>query len=195
NRTVLAYGLCLLTGFTLFSFYLKFQIYGSRLLLPLFILWVPIIIIVLAKKHRLIINLVVFCIILYSFRWTFGNSIRSINQDSYNNFINREQSYFANRPTVYPVYVNITEKIVNSGCKSVGIQLGGEWEYPLWVFLANREWVGRIEHVNVTNPTAMLENKKFIPCAVLSTTPDMKINLKNFVETKFGGFHLYIQNK
>ncbi len=62
-------------------------------------------------------------------------------------------------------------------CAQVGLLLGGDdWEYPLWPLLKGINPAVRIEHVNVTNSSAVL-SKPFAPCYVISTvrTDDQRI--------------------
>jgi hypothetical protein len=169
NRQLQVFMTCLLAGFIIFSYYLKFQEYGSRLMLPLFVLWAPGIILVWAAKPGRLMNIIVAGLLLFSFNWTFGNTLRGINQDSLARIENREQLYFANNPDLYPIFVGIADKLENSECRDLGLNLGeNTWEYPIWVLLANRNWQGRIEHVDVHNPSVALADEKFIPCAVIS---------------------------
>ena len=175
QRQVLVYGLCLILGFVGFSFYLKFQDFGSRLLLPLFVLWTPAIVLILAAGSERLMKIAVIGILLLSFGWTFGNILRPISLDALTAPKNREALYFANNPDLYPIYAGIADRIVSSNCHAIGLSLGeNTWEYPIWILLSNRKWQGRIEHVSVNNPTAALTDKKFIPCAVISDNSNGK---------------------
>lgn len=49
SRDLMSYGIVLIAAFLLFVFYLKYQPWGSRLHLPLFVLWSPVIAIVLSR--------------------------------------------------------------------------------------------------------------------------------------------------
>jgi hypothetical protein len=58
----------LIGGFLLFCFYLKWQPWGSRLHLPLFVLWAPFVAVVLSKaRYQYSINsIAVFCLIVHA---------------------------------------------------------------------------------------------------------------------------------
>jgi hypothetical protein len=64
-------------------------------------------------------------------------------------------------------YERLRDLLVATGCDHVGI---GNWvvfEYPLWVALDEAGWTGRIEHVDVDNPTAGLATDGVEPCATV----------------------------
>ena len=195
QKYVVIYEFCLIAGFLIFCFYLKFQEWGSRLLTPLFILWAPIIILFLAVKKERLLKFLIASILICSFYWTFGNSIRGINEASLSLTTDRERVYFTNVPDLYPVYAEITNKIKNSNCLAVGLNIGEDtWEYPFWVLLQNRGWHGRIEHVNTVNATSILEDRNYKPCMVISDSSIGKMNYPLYKETMIGSYYLLEQN-
>ena len=165
------YTINLVFSFLLFSYYLKFQVSGNRLLLPLFIIWAPINILILSGINEKIVKVCIIGILLFSFYWTFGNVTRGINHNALEAAENREQIYFANDPDQYLGYGEIADEIKAGNCQEIGLNISEDTsEYPLWVMLADRNWHGRIEHINVTNLTSALEDKTFIPCAIVSSS-------------------------
>jgi hypothetical protein len=188
---VMFLGLNLVFSFLLFSYYLKFQLSGNRLLLPLFVLWAPVNILILWEVDERIAKFCIVGILLCSFYWTFGNSTRGINQDALSETKNREQVYFVNDPSQYLGYAEISDSIKSSDCLAIGLDISEDTsEYPLWVMLADRNWRGRIEHVNVSNPTSAMEDKKFMPCAIVSDNTDGQKNLLQFEKSKIKYFYL-----
>jgi len=162
-------------GFLFFSYYLKFQEWGNRLLLPVFLLWSPVIILALFARHERILKFLVVGALLFSFTFTFGNSLRGINYEALANLKDREKNYFANNQALYPKYAELSDKIIMSDCHALGLSLGeNTWEYPFWVLLSNRKWQGRIEHVNIGNPSSTLQDKNFVPCAIISDNSNGK---------------------
>ncbi len=175
NTGVILYGFCLIVGFLSFSYYLKFQEWGNRLLLPMFLLWSPVIILALFARYERVLKFLIVGVLLFSFTFTFGNSIRGINYEALPTVKEREKSYFANNQALYPIYAELSDKIIKSDCHALGLSLGeNTWEYPFWVLLANRKWQGRIEHVNIGNPSSTLQDKNFVPCVVISDNSNGK---------------------
>lgn len=65
------------------------------------------------------------------------------------------------------------------------------WEYPLWVLLQqNNQKIVKIQHINVTNISAILEKedfyKDFEPCGIISMETK-KSQQKKFQEINFKG--------
>lgn len=74
--------------------------------------------------------------------------------------------YFVNRSEIYESYSKIAEAVNDKGYENIGLIIGGDvYEYPLTVML---DGYNRIEHVNVTNQTAMYEDESFIPDVIIS---------------------------
>jgi hypothetical protein len=191
HPNVMILGINLVFSFLLFSYYLKFQIGGSRLLLPMFVLWAPVNILILGAINERVVKICVVGILICSFHWTFGNISRGINQESLSKAKNREQIYFVNNPSQYLGYSEISDRIKSSGCQAIGLSIGEDTsEYPLWIMLADRKWHGRIEHVNVANPTSILEDKDFLPCVIISDNPDVKVTYQGLNRTKIDYFYL-----
>jgi hypothetical protein len=66
----------------------------------------------------------------------------------------------------------------------MGMELAsGYWEYPLWNMLVDANHPERkLEHVNVTNQSAVFEGQGGLPCAIL-----MVNNLEKINEIKYMG--------
>ena len=57
---------------------------------------------------------------------------------------------------------------MRSGCDRVGIANWILLEYPIWAGLEHAGWDGHIEHIDVQNPSNVLERRDYEPCALLA---------------------------
>jgi 4-amino-4-deoxy-L-arabinose transferase-like glycosyltransferase len=185
---ILTYIINVFFGFLLFSIILKWNPWGNRLLLPLFILFTPIVGIgffkIKSNKLYLYISII---IIFISLPYLLMNQTRpllmNIEKGLESKFIikpppflknSRKELYFTYYPKLYEPYKKITDKIKESNCKIIGIDAsktleGGTWEYPFWVMTKdeNRGLYAKIFYFNVKNISNEILKNKFIekPCA------------------------------
>ena len=175
NRLTKFYMLALTVGFVGFSFYLMWESAGSRLQLPLLVLWSAAIAIVLfpANTPRLLF-LIPVAIALFSLIWTFDNKMRPITSEAPYSTLTSATT----RADLYPTfplsttdYRKMTDLILNSGCSKIGLSIGENTsEYPLWVRLQENHFQGIISHINVNNPSRIYSLPNFQPCAVIAET-------------------------
>ncbi len=197
HMETIGFLVCLVLAFLLFSFYLKFQIWGSRLQLPMFILWTPIIVKLFSQKSEKFFIVVTLFVFLISLFWTFGNVSRRINPAILKVRSNRELAYFNNQLKLFPVYTAITQQISSSNCKNVGLSFSDDtWEYPIWVLLRDKGWSGRIEHINVSNPSSKLMDQNFQACAVIvHLNDDKKLDSSSSYDRfQYGAYSLFLNN-
>ena len=168
DRLAKLYTVTLVGCFLLFSGYLKFQIWGNRLELPLLVLWAPAIGAVLLDRMGLGAGLVPLAVLLLGFNWT-ANS-----QDAapgYGIGATRTQ-YYAGQSIhpQFPAYEDFAGAIQADACSEVGLSFAGDNvpEYPVWAMLQERGFRGRIEHVDVQNSTRRWADPDFRPCAVIA---------------------------
>jgi hypothetical protein len=169
------YGLCLIAAFTIFCAYLRWQPWHSRLHLPLFVLWAPLVSVMLTENlpRRPLVVIGLF-LILYAGYWMASNISRPLSSSEYWH-LPRVQQYFQNRPDLYEDYERLAETVVSTNCRSIGlITKGGSWEYPVWALLKERAYESRIEHLYVANESAAILNQPFEPC--LLVTIDMSFS-------------------
>ncbi|MBI4843166.1 MAG: hypothetical protein HY809_02425 [Nitrospirae bacterium] len=209
---VKGYFIVLIISFMFFTFLIKWQPWLSRLHLPLFVLWSPLIAVVLADFHgKKTAAFVTAALALSALLWVFFNSSRplifSVDKDeadrngktvlSSRNIWNAERSdqfFLFNIPEHRALYLAVTDILKTRGCSDVGLALtGNNLEYPFWVLLQkeNNSKV-RIKHVDIVNVSSAIPEKHpfddFIPCAVISTVHEGKEKLTA------GGIE-YIRNK
>jgi len=194
GREVRLYSLGLIAAFLLFSLYLKWQPFNSRLQLPGFVLWSPVSGVVLAGLQRKwAASAVVSILLVGTLPWLFFNRARPLAAPQ--NIFNtpRAAQYFRGR---YSPYSRAVQLLPDPQCKQIGLYLDlDSWEYPFWVLLYQR--LGRdvrIEAVNVENISARkyADLPAFTPCAVLAinslAVDDFRVNGRAYLiysRTKF----------
>ena len=185
-----------MAGFLLFSLILKHQVWGSRLLLPSFILWSPAIVVIIPQVNSLAVKAVVVIAWIISLLWVFGNVSRPIDlQEISQGVLDREVVYFANGKGVAVAAQQMVDEIIISECQNVGLKIGDDsWEYPIWMLLNNRHWEGLIQHVLVTNPSSILEDRSFDPCAIITDDPVLVKSTPEFSMTNFVPYYLLEKN-
>ncbi|MEH2425335.1 MAG: hypothetical protein V7K48_31860 [Nostoc sp.] len=190
---IFAYLIITISTFLIFCYLVKWQAWNSRLHLPFFVLISPFLGVVLSKlqKQKIAIFIVTF-LLISSLTWVFFNRYRPII-DSNNIFqTSRIEQYFSNRPYLQVTYTGAVEFLNSKKCSNIGLSMGNDpWEYPLWVLLQqNNQKLAKIQHVNVTNISAILEKensyKDFDPCAIISMETK-KSKQKKSLEMNFKG--------
>jgi hypothetical protein len=148
---------------------IKWQIWNSRLHLPLFVLATPLIGVCLGRRRRLAFFwATAFCVLalpsLVAIQPRPLVGRRSVVATP------RMAQVFRNEPQIQPVYEAAVELLGEMRCQRVGLVLGGnDWEYPFWPLLRVRFGTDlRIWHVLVTNASARVAAPEFgLPCALL----------------------------
>ena len=153
------YALCLVAAFVLFCAKLKWQPWGSRLQLPLFVLGAPLIAVTISALGPRIARVATAFILVACLPWVFFNETRSLLQrPTRKAFWNteeptvfntsREDQYFRNRRHMAEPYRAAVAKVAATGCRNIGLVLGmDDWEYPLWVLLgASQDGRVRLAH-------------------------------------------------
>ncbi|HOQ98419.1 MAG TPA: glycosyltransferase family 39 protein [Anaerolineae bacterium] len=171
TRGLLAYAMTMVTAFMLFCFILKWQPWGSRLQLPLFVLWSPVIAIALleAMDHRLV-GAIAAVLLLLALRPVVPTAARSLLRGERLGLASMQQ-YSAAWPDLMGPYGDAVTFIASLGeCPRIGLLLEGNnsCEYPFWVLLKARNPTVQIEHVGVTNVSAALA-RPIAPCIIVST--------------------------
>jgi hypothetical protein len=190
---IFAYLIATISTFLIFCYLVKWQVWNSRLHLPLFVLMSPFVGVVLSKlKNKKIAIFIVTFLLISSLPWVFYNRYRPII-DSNNIFQTpRIEQYFSNRPFLKGTYTGAVEFLNSKKCSNIGLSMGNDpWEYPLWVLLQqNNQKVVKIQHINVTNISASLEKEAYFqdfePCGIISMETK-KSKQKKSLEINFKG--------
>ncbi len=161
DSLVFTYGLCLLIGFLLFCFCLKWQPWHSRLHLPLFVLAAPLVAVVLGKDSAgRFVKITACMLILLSSVWVFRNWSRPVLARK--NVFNtpRLEQRFVNMPHLMKPYSLAVRQLVEGGYETVGLVIGSDdWEYPLYPMLKAAGKRPEIHHTQVRNASERLEDK------------------------------------
>jgi 4-amino-4-deoxy-L-arabinose transferase-like glycosyltransferase len=168
-------------GFVIFCFVLKWQPWSSRLQLPLFILWSPVIGMVLSRQDRgKYVNAIVILLLLASIPYIIKNESRPLISNRHQLSImksDRLDQYFYNYPELKGSYYASVRQALDHECNSIGLQLGSDdWEYPIWIIAQEiKNKLPRIEHVQVNNVSAKIPLTQFTPCSVLRSDADKRL--------------------
>jgi 4-amino-4-deoxy-L-arabinose transferase-like glycosyltransferase len=187
------YALALVLGFILLNLVLRWQVWGSHLQLPLFVLWMPIIALALARVRQFDLPLIAGLLaVALSFLWIYNNELRPLSSLISGDAPTRDEQYFSSTQVGYSDYDSVAGLIVDAKCDRVGLRISSlALEYPLWVLLSRKGFDGVVEHIDVVNESSVFENSTFVPCAVVSDgfSPAHAVTM---TEHSFGIFRLYL---
>lgn len=170
----LQYILALSIAFMCFCLYLKWQPWHCRLLLPLVILWSPIISMSIVDfLNPQIAKSIPIISVVFAIPFLLFNSSRPIlNIGSTKSILitDRISQYFNNYASLMPKYFDIARHIRSKNCSNIALETGEfSWEYPLWVLLQQEfEQRVNIEHVNVHNRSKEIPLKYSNHCELVS---------------------------
>jgi Dolichyl-phosphate-mannose-protein mannosyltransferase len=177
-----AYATVLVTAFLIFCLYLTWQPWGSRLQLPLFVLWSPIISLVLLRRtnYKIALSLTVL-LITASTVFVFRNEIRPLVGVGPNSTVlntSRIDRLLLRHTSVREHYLRLVHPVETLRCSEMGLLIGqNDLEYPFWLLLQKTSIQRlRIQHVYVTNisadKSAVSPSANFSPCAVILVDAD-----------------------
>jgi hypothetical protein len=176
---LILYAAAIVTGFSLFSLYIRWQPWHSRLHLPLFVLWSPLVAVIVGSRRR-IAGMLAVILLLLSVSPVVDNHLRPLFGSDSVISRSRQHQYFRNQPDLRQPYVTSIRKLQEARCQNVGLWMEEFPEYQLWV-LARRyggDAPTRIEHVSVVNESAsaaLPRRASFDPCALLVITAQPSI--------------------
>lgn len=172
------YSLAVIASFLLFCVLLKWQLFHSRLQLPLFLLGVPVVALAVEKlRPRFFIPFLIIFLVLSSVPPLFCNERHPlIGQKNVFNMPRTEQ-YFSYRKFMALPYVVAVKYAVSHPASDVGLLLGGDdWEYPLWILLKKNKPDLKVRHIGVNNVSRKLagenDNNVSIIISELADPPD-----------------------
>jgi hypothetical protein len=156
RRPVSFFAAALVGGFLLFSFYLRWQPWHCRLLLPLLALAQAPIALLLEREVKpraaIAVALALLVLAVPPIVWSLGRPMTgkaSIFDTS------RTALYFTSAPGAGSVYQRLAAGVAARKANDIGFVMGvNDYEYPLWVLLRQRNPRARIEHVEVANVSA-----------------------------------------
>ncbi len=195
NHFLVIYLLTTISSFLLFCLIIKWQIFHSRLHLPFFVLFCPIIGITFSSllKPR-ISQYLILLVLMMAIPYLGLNELRPFigSRSIFTN--DRISLYFAARIPLKEDYLGVANLLHQQRCENIGIiQRPDSWEYPLWVAI-NKEAkkVVEVRNVNVENPSNIAQNSEyqsFDPCAIirmgLKTVPQLTVNNQTYINSKW----------
>jgi hypothetical protein len=188
------YAVALVVAFVAFCTYLKWQPWGSRLHLPLFVAGSPIVALCVGRLRRAnLASLIGAVLLLAATPWVFFNesrplieSIRPMNFTGVVQTANdgtlldtaRIDLYFWNRRELIGPYKAAVKHIKDGGCGNVGLALGDDdYEYPLWVLQGSHGKIGpALTHVVQSNGR-LHGAQEMPPCAVIVVGAPLLVSL------------------
>lgn len=167
-------------GFLLFSLYLKWQPWHSRLLAPLMILASASVGLFLERmRSRLIQLAIAAALILAMLPALLINPYRPLVFRRPVYTMPREQRYFTEDPRITRGYIGAADYLASRDCSNVAFWFRGDgFEYQMWALLRNRFPGGfKVRHVFIGNPSRRLGAERFTPCAIVYVHPDVPLAL------------------
>lgn len=188
RRYIYGAAFSIVFGYVLFSLLLKWQIWGSRLQMPLFMLGACLVAVFIARVlPRAAILTAVLCFTA-ALSFLFYSAPRRILSDKNEFVLNepRPTKYFKNLPDLEPLYTEAANFIRQQPAmpEEIGIYIEyNEFEYPLWVLL-KKDFAKKpfLRHVGVTNVSSKLAGTRPMPEFIISTRPEMTIENVEFKE-------------
>jgi hypothetical protein len=172
--TPVAYGLAIVVAFLVFCFVFKWQIFGVRYHLPLFVLAAPLAGLVLGKLAWPGASVLVGAILIVaSWPWLFQIDSRPLipsPRSTIGSILTtpRQDLYFANGRYLEAPYVGLVGRIRGTGCRAIGLSLSGNSaEYPLWVLFGAPSAELKIGWIVGGTASARFVDPTFEPCAVI----------------------------
>jgi hypothetical protein len=196
NKTEMIIVIVLVAQILLFTGYLKWQPWHTRLHIPIFILSIiPIMLACQKTKWFKGMVWVSIPLLLYSFMFYFVyNNLRPIqNNPIYTKNLriddNRFKKYFANQPQLYTEYKIVLEELYGANPKTVGLKMM-DWEYPLF----NAYYYDHLQLVaiDVNNNTGILKQENKSVDLIISTSNSPEIMYNGIKYSNQNSNHLYI---
>jgi hypothetical protein len=181
-RAVAIYSLCVPVGLLLIASYLKWAPWIARYHLPSFMLWSPVVGLMLATFLNRKANVVAVVLLVAAIPWVLLNQTRPllgqygprgvINTDKSIVNMDRAAGYFINFPESEEDYRGAAEFVRARGCSQIGLDMrSNDFEYQLWPMLKSKADENvRIEHVNTPDYVHALSRRflDFRPCAIIA---------------------------
>ena len=163
-------GLACATAFLLFCFYLRWQPFQARMLLPLFVLTAPMAGVALEGLRCTVLQIGVCVFLLSGARLPLlQNWIRPLVGPESVFRTTREQQYFADMTHWHnrQQYLDTVAAIRQSNCYTIGIDANrNSLEYPLQALLLRADKRYRFVHTGVHNASAKYAKVGITPCVV-----------------------------
>jgi hypothetical protein len=197
-RLTIWYAILIIADFLVFSALYKWQIWGSRLQLPIFVAWAPVIGVALdGDKFYITRNIVTLVLLLSSLGSLLSNPSRPVipDKDGHSIFRTaRENQLFANFPEVEKGFLSIIAAVKETDCRNVGLVIDShDPDYPFWALLSPDGKQFRIENIEPSQTLRQYLREDFHPCAIICTIcSDESFYNFSLASTHYGGYSLYL---
>ncbi|HEY6471812.1 MAG TPA: Ig-like domain-containing protein [Acidimicrobiales bacterium] len=178
-------------GYLLLAGVARWQIFEVRFFIPLFVVWSPLVAVILARWSPWLLRVALVVLAVASLPQLLDNSERPLMRSAYGD--NPLAPYFldsTDRNYILGTAKNtgrLAEILEESSCRRLGIGNFVVIEYPVWVGLHDDHWNGEIQDVDVPNVTARYEDPRFHACAVLTApTGDYVASEPGRIQLSFG---------
>lgn len=191
-RVVVLIAIGLTVGFLVLAGVSRWQIFGVRIFIPLFVAWSPLIVLALARCSTWLLRAALVVLVVASLPQLFDNAERPVMRNSYGPnplapyFLDSTDRAYVVRTAVD--FERFSKDVAQSSCRRLGIGNFVVDEYPVWVGLQDDGWNGQIQDVGVPNVTSRYESRDFHPCAVVTdpTSPPYRGPVSGWVQVGFG---------
>jgi len=174
STPVRGYTLAAISTYLLFSIGNTYQVFGSRLQVPFFLLAAPLLGLIVGLWRPWISLAAGYLLLLAGLPWLFSLQSRPIlpipGQTIPQSILSmsREELYFTNVGGISSAEKGIVKRIRAAACTQIGLMLGGDDpEYLWWVLLGAPNPQLRIEWLVSGTPSAVYADPSFKPCAVI----------------------------
>ncbi len=202
------FGTVLCTGFLFYCFLFRWQPWGNRLVLPLYVIgsalmgaWLE----GIGRFGRVLVAPLLLVAALPALLTNTSRpvlSIQSTPEMSLSVFTSsRGELQFANSPDFYNPWISLSVELKNRApqCKEIGYWIGsGEPEYALWTLFSPDARVRRLEYVDVTQPVNAIPYPlgDFSPCAIFSSRFDYNEGIPGYtLVAHHTGSQLYLRDE
>lgn len=201
---ILVYSIAIFFSVLMFCYFLKWQPQGGRLQLPFFILFAPIIAVLLDRLEKFELETVLAGLLLaYAMIWLFQTQERPVIPDAERTYPvsvfseDRTSLYFATHPEDEAIYRAISDVIKDRGMVAIGLDLAkSSEEYPFWALLGAPDDELRIEWVNTETASAKYLRDDFSPQAIICEScarVDVIRYTENYEHLNFSNFDLFLK--
>ncbi len=203
---VLVFMGAIIFSFTLFCYFFKWQPSGGRHHLPFFILFSPILAVLVDRMEKYELEVFIAALLLiYAMFWLFQTEERPVIPDAERTYPvsvltgERTALYFVSNLDDYPIYMDITDAINQYGIRQVGLDLTStSEEYPFWVLLGAPSDDLHIEWVSTDTASAAYLRPGFTPGAIIcEACSSEKISgyTQQYEHLSFGRFNLFFKEQ
>jgi hypothetical protein len=203
----LIYTLVVIFGLVVFAYLFKWQVFSNRYLLPLFVLFSPVVGKVFSDTpvQLKIGSFIAFFLLVVNIPYLYSLDERPLIPSQKNPLVPNHSLFTDSRYSWYfstigfersPArYQVMAGTIIKSACQNVGIMLSGAGaEYPIWISLGAPRDTLRIEWIVSGTPSARYRDHSFKPCAVICEGCSEMDNFNGLPKVMSNGLDLFLQS-